>query len=93
MKVIGVTDLRQRTAEVLDEIARSAEPVAILQRSRKIAYLVDADTYDADRAELASVRRQLFLREVREAEAEYVAGPAREYDNVEELIADLGLAE
>lgn len=93
MKTIGVTDLRQRTAEVLDEIAGSGEPVAILQRSRKIAYLVDADTYDADRAELASVRRQLFLREVREAEAEYGAVPAREFDDVEELIADLGLAE
>lgn len=93
MKTIGVTDLRQRTAEVLDEIAGSAEPIAILQRSRKIAYLVDADTYDADRAELAGVRRQLFLREVREAEGEYVAGPAREYEDVEELIADLGLAE
>ena len=93
MKTIGVTDLRQRTAQVLDEIAGSAEPVAILQRSRKIAYLVDADTYDADRAELASVRRQLFLREVREAEGEYEAGSARQYEDVEELIADLGLAE
>jgi len=93
MKSIGVTDLRQRAAAVLDEIAGSSEPVAILQRSRKIAYLVDAETYDADRAELAAVRRQLFLREVREAEAEYVAGPSREYEDVEELIADLGLAE
>ena len=93
MKTIGVTDLRQRTAEVLDEIAGSAEPVAILQRSRKIAYLVDADTYDADRAELSSVRRQLFLREVREAEAEYAAAPAKEYDDAEKLIADLRLVE
>jgi prevent-host-death family protein len=93
MKTIGVTDLRQRTAEVLDEIAGSAEPIAILQRSRKIAYLVDAQAYDAERTELASVRRELFLREVREAEAEYAAGPAREYADVEELIADLGLVE
>ena len=91
MKTIGVTDLRQRTAEVLDEIVGSAEPVAILQRSRKIAYLVDADTYDAGQAELASVRRQLFLREVREAEAEYAVGPQKDYDDVEALIADLGL--
>ena len=65
MKSIGVTDLRQRTAEVLDEITGSTEPLAIFQRSRKVAYLVDAQTYDADRAELAAVRRQLFLREVR----------------------------
>jgi prevent-host-death family protein len=93
MKTIGVTDLRQRTSEVLDGIAGSAEPVAILQRSRKVAYLVDADTYDADRAELANVRRQLFLREVREAEAEYVTSAAKEYEDVDELIADLGLAD
>lgn len=93
MKTIGVTDLRQRTAEVLDDLAGSAEPVAILQRSRKIAYLVDADTYDAEQAELASVRRLMFLREVRETEAEYAATPAREYDDVEDLIADLGLGE
>ena len=93
MKTIGVTDLRQRTAEVLDGLVGSPEPVAVLQRSRKIAYLVDADVYDAERAELASVRRQLFLREVREAEAEYTAAPAMDYDDVEKLIADLGLAE
>jgi prevent-host-death family protein len=93
MKMIGVTDLRQRAAEVLDELAGSAEPVAILQRSRKIAYLVDADTYDAERSELATVRRQLFLREVREAEAEHVATPATQYEDVETLIADLGLGE
>ena len=93
MKTIGITDLRQRTAEVLDDLAGSTEPVAILQRSRKIAYLVDADAYDAEQAELASVRRQLFLREVREAEAEYAATPAREYADVEDLIADLGLGE
>jgi prevent-host-death family protein len=91
MKTIGVTDLRQRTAEVLDDLAGSAEPVAILQRSRKIAYLVDADTYDQERSELATVRRQLFLREVREAEAEYIATPAKQYEDVEALIADLGL--
>ena len=35
----------------------------------------------------------LFLREVREAEAEYTTRPAREYEDVEALIADLGLAE
>lgn len=89
MKVIGVTELRQRAAEVLEDLAGSAEPLAILQRSRKIAYLVDADRYDAERAELATARRQLFLCEVREAEAEYAAGSGRAYGDVEGLIAEL----
>lgn len=89
MKSIGVTELRQRTAEILDELKGSEEPVAILQRSQKQAYLIDADQYDAERAELSLARRQLFLREVREAEEEYRAGRATAYENVEALLDDL----
>ena len=70
MKAIPVTELRKRTAEVLDELHGSDEPYVILQRSQKAAYLVDAQQYDAQMAELRAARRQLFLREVREAEAE-----------------------
>lgn len=60
-------------------------PVAILQRSRPVAYLVNADSYDRQLAELAATRRALFLREVREAEAEYQSGGAVEYDEIESL--------
>ncbi len=89
MKVIPVTELRQRTAEILDELRESEEPYVILQRSQKAAYLVDADRYDAQLAELRAARRQLFLREVREAEAEYASGEAHEYEDLEALLADL----
>lgn len=89
MKAIPVTELRQRTAEVLDEVRTSDEPFLILQRSQKAAYLVDAVQYDAQMAELRAARRQLFLREVREAEAEYSAGQAAEYEDMEALLADL----
>jgi prevent-host-death family protein len=89
MKVIPVTELRQRTAEILEELRGSDEPYAILQRSQKAAYLVDAEQYDRQVAELRAARRQLFLREVREAEAEYAAGKAPEFDDVEALLADL----
>jgi prevent-host-death family protein len=84
-----VTELRQRTAEILDELRDSAEPYVILQRSQKAAYLVDADRYDAQMAELRAARRQLFLREVREAEAEYATGEAQSYDDMDALLADL----
>ncbi len=89
MKTIPVTELRQRTAEILDDLAGSEEPVAILQRSRKTAYLIDADRYDAQMDELREARRSLFLREVREAEAEYTAGDARSYEDMDALLADL----
>ena len=89
MKVIPVTELRQRTAEILEELHDSEEPYVILQRSQKAAYLVDADRYDAQLAELRAARRQLFLREVREAEAEYAASEAPAYEDMDALLADL----
>lgn len=89
MKSIAVTDLRQRTAEVLDDLHGSEEPYVILQRSQKQAYLVDAEQYDAQMAELRAARRQLFLREVREAETEYAAGDTRSFDDMESLLGDL----
>ena len=89
MRTVGVTELRQRTAEILDEVRVADEPIAILQRSRPAAYLVSAEQYEAQRAELRAARRALFLREVREAEAEYRAGDARMFGSVDELLDDL----
>lgn len=89
MKAIAVTELRQHTAEILDSLRESDDPIVILQRSQKAAYLVDAKQYEAQLAELRTARRQLFMREVREAEAEYSAGKAREYADVDSLLAEL----
>ena len=89
MKTVGVTELRARAAEILDEVRNTDEPIAILQRSRPAAYLVGAEQYEAERAELRTARRALFLREVREAEAEYSAGEARTYQDVDDLLGDL----
>lgn len=89
MKTIGVTELRKRTAEILDEVGRAVEPVAILQRSRTAAYLISAEQYEADRAELRAARRALFLREVRESEAEYRMGEATTFENVDGLLGNL----
>lgn len=89
MKSIAVTELRQNTAQVLDDLRESEEPYVILQRSQKAAYLVDAATYDAQMAELRQARRELFLREVREAEAYIARGESKSYDNVEDLIRAL----
>lgn len=89
MKSIGVTELRQRTAEILESLHASEEPIAILQRSQTTAYLVDAERYEADREELRVARRALFLREVREAEVEYTAGGSMTYANMDALLDDL----
>lgn len=89
MKSIGITDLRQRAADVIDEVQAADEPTIVLQRSRKAAYLVNPERYERDQAELSALRRALFLSEVREAEAEYRAGGAAQYDDVERLLDDI----
>lgn len=89
MRTVPISDLRQRIADVIDEVQASDEPTVVLQRSRKAAYIVKPERYEQDQAELYALRRQLFLAEVREAEAEYQAGGAQTFDNVELLLDDL----
>lgn len=89
MKSVPITDLRQRAADVIGEARTSNEPTVILQRSRKAAYLVSPDRYEHDQDELRTLRRALFVAEVREAEAEYTAGTASSFDDVEELLDEL----
>ena len=89
MKTIGVTDLRQHAAEVLDELRTSDEPTVVMQRSRKVAYLVDASAYEEMERLLTVARRELFLREVREAETEYASGRTARFEEVDALLRDL----
>jgi prevent-host-death family protein len=89
MKTVPISDLRKRIADVIDEVQAGDEPTVILQRSQKAAYLVKPERYERDQAELRLLRRQLFLSEVREAEAEYQAGEAHRFDDVEQLLDEL----
>jgi prevent-host-death family protein len=89
MKSIPISDLRQRVAEVIDDVQASDEPTIVMQRSRPAAYLVSPEQFERDRMELSTLRRALCLSEVREAEAEYVAGDAKQFDEVEQLLDEL----
>jgi mRNA interferase YafQ len=89
MKTIPITELRQRAAEVIAEAGSSDEPTVVLQRSRKVAYIVSPERFEREQDELRTLRRALFLAEVREVEAEYAAGKATEFDDMEALLDDL----
>ena len=89
MKTVPISELRQRVADVIDEVQASDEPTIVLQRSRRAAYIVNPARYERDQQELALLRRQLFLSEVREAEAEYSAGATPHFDDVEQLLDEL----
>ncbi|HUW64791.1 MAG TPA: type II toxin-antitoxin system Phd/YefM family antitoxin [Spirochaetia bacterium] len=46
MRMVNVTEVRVNIRKILAEIAKTKEPVVILQRSRPAGYLVDPDTFD-----------------------------------------------
>ena len=89
MKSIPISDLRQRVADVIDDVQANEEPMVVMQRSRRAAYIVNPERYEREQAELKALRRALFLSEVREAEAEYQAGQARTFGDVEELLDEV----
>jgi prevent-host-death family protein len=89
MRTIPITELRQRAADVIEEAGSSDEPTVVLQRSRKAAYIVSPERFEHDQAELRTLRRALFVAEVREAEAEYSAGDARRFNDMEALLDEL----
>ena len=89
MKTVPITELRQRAAEIVEQLQGDEEPTVVLQRSRKAAYLLSVEEYERLRAELAALRRALFLAEVREAERERAAGGGRAYEDIERLLDDL----
>jgi prevent-host-death family protein len=89
VKTISISELRQRVADVIEGVRATDEPTVVLQRSRRAAYIVNPDRYERDQAELSALRRAVFIREVREAEAEYAAGTTQRFEDVEELLDDL----
>jgi prevent-host-death family protein len=89
MKTVPISELRKRVADVIDDVQASDEPTVVLQRSRRAAYIVSPDRYERDQQELTLLRRQLFLSEVREAEAEYQTAATAHFDDVEALIDEL----
>jgi prevent-host-death family protein len=89
VKTVPITELRQRVADVIDEVQSADEPTVVLQRSRPAAYIVSPERYDRDQRELQLLRRQLFLAEVREAEEEYRVGGSSQFDDVSTLLDEL----
>jgi prevent-host-death family protein len=89
MKSIAITELRQRAADVIHDVQASDEPMVVLQRSRRAAYIVNPERYERDQAELSALRRALFLNEVREAEAEYRSGEGSAFEDMEALLDEL----
>lgn len=82
MTELAVSEVRDHLAEAIEETRRSGEPIYVTRRGRRVAVIVDFDTYErfVDAAEDAVDRREL---EAARAEDDYVPW--------DEVKADLGL--
>ena len=57
-KVVSLVEARAALSRLTQEVASGGGPVAITQRSKLAAILVNAERYEKDMAELAQYRRQ-----------------------------------
>ena len=82
MTEFAVSQARDRLAEVIEQAQRSREPVYVTRRGRRVAVIVDAETYErvVEAAEDAADRREL-----------QAARDEDDYVPWEEVKADLGL--
>ncbi len=71
MEMINVTQIRKNIRSILLNVAKNRKPVAILQRSRPVAYIIDAESFD----KLSSFeeRESDTFRESRERSLERIA--------------------
>ncbi|WP_449241492.1 type II toxin-antitoxin system Phd/YefM family antitoxin [Desulfoscipio gibsoniae] len=46
MDVFNVTEIRQNIGKIITQIQKSKQPAVILQRSKPVAYIVEARTYE-----------------------------------------------
>src|SRR5947209_3539803 len=93
MRVVSISDLAQHATELISYTQRTREPVLVHIQKRPVAYVVDAESFEALQHALTRLRHELFWRGVSEAEAEYRDGEGSDYTDIDALIADLGLRE
>lgn len=82
MTELAVSQARDHLAEAIEQARRSGEPIYVTRRGRRVAVIIDAETYDrvVEASEDAADRREL-----------HAARDDDDYVPWEEVKADLGL--
>lgn len=62
MNMVSITEIRRNAKAVFAEVVRTKKPVAVLQRSKPVAYIIDADSFtkmqQQEMSGFAETRRQ-----------------------------------
>lgn len=92
MDIINVTDIRRSIKTVLSEVVKTKKPVVIVQRSKPVAYLVDAESFErmqenaGSESDLLTRSRKESLERILQLKARI---PKKPGDNSTQLIRNL----
>jgi len=46
VRMVSITEIRRNTKTVLADLTKTKKPIAILQRSKPVAYIIDAESFN-----------------------------------------------
>lgn len=89
MFAVGITEIRQNASAVIKRVLETGKPAVILQRSKPVAYIVDASSYESMVEMLQKAEQLIRASKTREALQmaarlrEKVARRSKQTDSVE----------
>lgn len=67
MLTVGVTEIRQNASAVIKRVLETRMPAVVLQRSKPVAYIIDASSYESTLKKLEKAELLMRAAETKEA--------------------------
>ncbi len=88
-KIISVTELREKTLQVLNKAAEEREPLYVVARSRPKVVMESIELYEAKEEELTHLRKKVFELETLKALREAKEGKGKVFKSAKTLLASV----
>ncbi len=82
MTTLPLAEVRANLSKLVDEAVRTHQRIEVTRQGRRAAVILSADDYDSIMETLDILSDQQLMSELREAEAEAVAGQIHTLDDV-----------
>jgi prevent-host-death family protein len=83
---VSIQELKERTEQILDELQKSPEPIAIVRNGEMAAYLVPADTFVLLDETITPEEAEEIRAAIDEGEAEIDAGHGIPWEEAKERL-------
>lgn len=83
---VSIQELKERTEQILDELQKSPEPIAIVRNGEMAAYLVPADTFVLLDETITPEEAEEIRAAIDEGEAEIDAGRGIPWEEAKERL-------